>query len=453
MRRRFVVPEKLAAGLGVAALLLASCGCSEQPSEHDPSLASILLVTLDTTRRDHLGVYGYERATSPNLDRLSLESVVYTRAYSTSSWTLPAHASLFTGKLTAAHGARYDPEGPLRLTDGIAGRGAWSRIRARGLHQGDPTLARWLADAGYETGAVVAGPWMKRIFGLGAGFRDYDDDGIGELNGRRAAEVTDRAIVWLRQVTGPFFLFLNYYDPHAPYSPTADFAGAFSAEGHDANHDKQAVHRALYDAEILAVDHHLGRLLDYLRERALLDDMWVIVTADHGELFGEHGKSYHGKSLHEEEIRIPLVVKRPVGAQGGTRNASLVQLTDVPRILLEGLDLPLPPGLAVGSTGRAPLVVAELHPMQAGRPYVRTLIEGSTKLVAAGEKTKLFDLDADPGETRNLMPTHRESGLAMRERLDTYLAAIGRMAPAAELPAREIDESTRRALENLGYLE
>jgi arylsulfatase len=151
-------------------------------------------MTLDTTRADHLGVYGYERPTSPNLDELAAHAEVYEKAYSTSSWTLPAHASLFTGRYPRSHGMRHDPAGELVLADAID---APEGIRARGLSDEALTLAEILQAAGYRTGAVVAGPWLHRSFGLSRGFLHYDDEAVHSA--RRAAEVTDGALRWLGQ--------------------------------------------------------------------------------------------------------------------------------------------------------------------------------------------------------------------------------------------------------------
>src|SRR5262245_24928412 len=142
----------------ILAALAAACGRDERPN--------VILITLDTTRADHLGCYGHARNTSPELDRLAAESEVFTQAYATSSWTLPAHASLLTGKYPSSHGADADPQGALRLTDAIAGDPGWSDYRVRGLASDETTLAAALAERGYRTGAVVAGPWLERVFSL-----------------------------------------------------------------------------------------------------------------------------------------------------------------------------------------------------------------------------------------------------------------------------------------------
>ena len=143
--------------------------CRKSPRHERPN---ILLITLDTTRADRLSCYGYERDTSLWLDTLAKESVMYTKAIAPSSWTLPSHASLFTGKFTSSHGARYDPNGPLMLTDAIKGPSTWNQYRARSISTNERTLAEILKGVGYTTGAVVGSPWLKRIFGISKGF-DY----------------------------------------------------------------------------------------------------------------------------------------------------------------------------------------------------------------------------------------------------------------------------------------
>ncbi len=162
-------------------------GCAQRQKGKRPN---VILVTLDTTRADRLGCYGYYRQTSPNLDKLADDSLVYTRAIAPSSWTLPSHASLFTGKFTSSHGAQKDPHGPLHLSEAIKGPESFKVARARGLSHNELTLAQILREAGYTTGAVVGGPWMKRVFGLDKGFSFYDDSQISTVGGRLARDVT-----------------------------------------------------------------------------------------------------------------------------------------------------------------------------------------------------------------------------------------------------------------------
>ena len=439
----------------IATGLCLHCACAKAPAPRP----NVVLVTLDTTRADHLGCYGYARDTSPRLDELAADSMVYERAVSTSSWTLPAHASMFTGKFTASHGARYDPAGPLKLLDAIEGHPSWEAYRARGLSAGETTLAGILSAAGYETGAVVAGPWMKTPFGLDAGFDAYDDDRINSVRGRLAEDVTDRAIDWIDGRSGPFLLFLNYYDPHTPYGAPGEWGAAFLPAGTDlAELDgrEQSVEEmiALYDGEIRYMDFHIGRLLEHLRGRGLYENSWIVVTADHGELLGEHGLQGHGRFLFQPELQIPLIVKRPGTDPRRGRSEEPVQQLDVLPLICEGLGLPLPPGIQ----GQAPgsithPIVAETYPLEALTPHGhwRALIEGTTKFAwNSNGRHLLFDLAEDPGEERNLVAEDPQRARRLNARLHEYLDGLPGPAPATE---GELDRETREALKSLGYVD
>ncbi len=416
-----------------------------------------MLVTLDTTRADRLGCYGYARRTSPNLDRLAADSTVYTRALATTSWTLPAHATLFTGKLAASHGAQYDANGPLSLATVIDGPAEWREYRARPLAEAERTLAEILRDHGYATAAVVAGPWMKRPFGLAQGFGHYDESGITTSDGRRADSVTDAALRWLDGARDrEAFLFLNYYDPHGPYDPPEPFAHAFRAaaaprpEGLPQGDD---LHE-LYDAEILYMDHHLGRLLDGLRARGLFDRALIVVTADHGELLGEHGRVGHGQSLTQPELHIPLLVKPPRGQGAPARSDAPVQLTDVLSIVLGQVGVQAPAGVQGGlppRTGHP--IVAEVFPLPFQSPDGgwRALFDARWKFLWNSKGGhRLFDLDRDPAEDHDLAPRERPRVARLAALLERYFASLP--PPGAAGPPRVLDEETRRALESLGYI-
>lgn len=437
-----------ALGLALAALGIGACSPGEEGAVERPN---VLLVTLDTTRADHLGLYGYERPTSPNLDALAEEAVVYDRAYSTSSWTLPAHASLFTGKLPTSHGARHDPEGALVLAEGIAA--APEGIRARPMAAGEVTLAGLLAARGYATGAVVAGPWMLRQFGLAAGFDHYDDEGIRDAAGRRAGAVTDAALRWLGEggrTREPFLLFLNYFDPHVPYAPPRAWARSFLPPGTQPNPHAARQAPALYDAEILYMDHELGRLFRHLRERGLWERTLVVVTGDHGELLGDRGLWGHERFLWEPLVRVPLVVKPAGPARPGRRDDRLVSLTDVLPLVLErlGLEAPEAPARAV----EAGAVLAEVHPMSRAQDtgVWQARWEGRFKVLhnSFGE-TFLYDLASDPDEQRDLSGEAPERARRAREALEAAFAALPPPPAAAPVP---VDEETLETLRALGYL-
>ena len=430
----------------VFAALALLTGCTE------PTVRpNVVLVTLDTTRADRLAVYGYERQTSPNLDALAAESVVYEFAYSTSSWTLPAHASLFTGKYPRSHGATHDPEGPLLLSDAIA---APSEIRARTIAPSETTLASLLRGAGYATGGVVAGPWMLRTFGLAAGFDHWDDDGIVGAGGRRAGEVTDRALAWLEETPDPFFLFLNYFDPHAPYAPPAPWASSYLPPGVQPNPRSASQAGDLYDAEILYMDHHFGRLLRALRASGSHDRTLIVVTSDHGELLGERGQWGHERFLWEPLVRVPLMVRHPGARGAGTREREPVSIVDLFPLILSAAGLE-PPDDVQGEAPparRRPLL-AEVDPIgtsPTGRWQARW--EGRTKtLVSTLGDRFVFDLAADPEERENLVERAPARAEGAVRTLEEAFAALPPPPEAGD--ALTIDDATREALRALGYLD
>ena len=425
---------------GSMAMSLAPACTTSRPITTRPN---ILLITLDTTRADRLGCYGYNRQTSPNLDRLAQESVLYTNAIAPSSWTLPSHTSLFTGKFTSSHGARYDPEGPLKLMSTIHGG---EDYRVRGMSENEVTLAMILGSAGYSTAAVVGGPWMTKVFGLNKGFSFYDDADILSINGRIASQVTTSAANWLESTRDdPFFLFLNYYDPHSPYTAPGKFYLAFLPKT-DSN--------AKYDAEILYMDHHIGQLLDKLREWNLYDNTWIIITADHGELLGEHGKIAHGDYLYQEEIHIPLFMKYPLGEVSEQRTDVMVQLTDILPMICQRLDLPVPNNIqgAVPPQSNHP-IVAETYPLPITSldGHWRTIFDGDYKFLwnSSGQHT-LFNLKQDPSESTNIADKEPQQAKQMAHRLDQYLASLPQ--PGAAPASQVVDPETTRALKGLGYL-
>ncbi len=436
----------------LACALLCACEAAREPAPPD-----LVLVSLDTTRADRLGSYGHPGGLTPELDRFAAGATRYERAYSPSSWTLPAHASLFTGKLPSSHGAKLDPKGPISLATALADGRDWSRYRARGLAESEETLAERLQARGYACAGIVAGPWMKRSFGLAQGFGHYDDSGIEELNGRRAGEVTDAALAWLRaRPAGPVFLFLNYYDPHFPFSPPPAFMPAPPDTPPADAAARDAWLRALYDAELRYVDAEFGRLLRGLRELGRYDAALIAVTADHGELLGEHGGFGHGKSLYEAEIRVPLLIRAPgQPPDAGAVVRDPVSLIDVFPTLLRELGLPAAAEIQ-GELLPAPAhpIVAEVDPLPSasGEGPWRALVAGDWKL-ARSERggTRLFDLAADPREQRDRAADERARAEELEQRLGAYLASLPQPAEAG--PAQELDAQTQRALEALGYLE
>ena len=444
--------------------LLAACG-SDGDRGARGDRPNVLLVTWDTTRADHLSCYGYEKETSPKLDRLAADGMLYERCYAVTSWTLPAHASLFTGKFPSAHGAQYDPDGPLKLTQGIQGNPAWSAYSARPLSDKEITLAQVLKENGYATGAVIAGPWMKRVFGLDVGFDEYDDQNFvmlqgSELNGRPAEDVTRAAIDFVdRHEDEPFFLFLNYYDPHGPLTPRPAFLKRFW-KGPPPQQMTAEFQLAQYDAEIAYTDHHFGRLIDSLKERGLYEDTWILVTADHGELFGENGMVGHGNSLTQPEIHIPLIVKEPGPNRPRGTDDALVQQVDVMPHLLGKLGLPLPPnmqGVPLGDRGHP--IFAEVYPLTFMGQNRNARQQGDWRAMFKGDKKylwsshgnhELYDLTADPTEGRNVIAEHPEIASQLAVAIEKYLDALP--APGELGDVETMDHETLELLKGFGYI-
>jgi len=442
--------------IGIGAVLVAASGCHEPRIERP----SFLVISLDTTRADRLGIYGYDRPTSPSLDGLARDGAWYERAYTTSTWTLPAHASLFTGKFPTSHGARYDPQGPLVLGEEISGPSAFKRIRARGLGADERTLAERLREAGWRTGGVVAGPWMKSVFGLARGFEHWDDSGITSVNGRPAAAVTDAAIAWLDAGSDarPFFLFLNYFDAHNPFYPQAEFVRQVVPPAERPRGEAKSLREisGLYDAEIRGMDFQIGRLLDHLRANGAYDKTWIVAVADHGELMGEQNATGHGTSLFEPELRIPLIVKPARGEGPRGQIDALIQISDVFALLLTRAGVSLPEGTQAAfppPAGRPAFAEVNPLPKSGRRGDWRAVLDGDWKYLESGKGDRLlFDLARDPGETTNAADAHPDVAARLRATLEGWMAALP-PPPASAGGDAAVDEATRHALESLGYLE
>ncbi len=465
MRNHFLFPAALS-------LFLSACGGG-------PEGPNVLLVTFDTTRADHLSCYGYERDTSPNIDRLAADGVRYEKAYAVTSWTLPAHASLFTGKFPSAHGAHYDPEGKINLVmeGGIEGNPAWSAYRANTIARDEITLAQILTDAGYATHGIIGGPWMKKVFGLDKGFQGYDDSnfvtqGGSQLNGRTAEDITRAAIEFVdANKDGAWFLFLNYYDPHAPYTPAASYLNRYWSGRYPQSPAEQTWEwtNALYDAEIRYTDEHFGRLLDHLKAIGEYDDTWIVLTSDHGELMGEPDgdgtpMAGHGDSLSEPEIHIPLIVKAPGPGQRRGVDDSFVQQIDVMPTLLDALGLAFPPNMQGRSlfgerVGHPHPILSEVYPLPhmnaAGKPWRqlgdwRALVEGKWKFVWGGNgRHLLFDLEADPDERVNVLENFPDVAARMQRQLEASFAALPKPGEAMDIQATQED---LELLQDAGYI-
>ncbi|MFH1844563.1 MAG: sulfatase-like hydrolase/transferase [bacterium] len=389
---------------------------------------NLIVITVDTCRADHLSCYGFPRNTTPRLDELARESLLFTRAYSPVPLTLPAHCSLFTGTLPQYHGVRDNLD---------------YRLGADNI-----TLAELLRDAGYETAAIVGSFILDSQFALDRGFSQYDDDFSSSddgnvFNEQKGAETSRLATEWLAQREGsPFFLFLHYYDPHTLYDPPEPFASRFADD--------------LYAGEIAYTDHCLGEVLDTLRDLDLYDTSLIIVTGDHGEMLQEHGELEHGFFVYESAVRVPLLLKLPHEKQS-RQVADPVGLIDIVPTVCHLLDLSPPealPGknlLATDSSADSERFVycESLIPTKYGGASLQAVVGPQWKYIHTA-RPELYDLTRDPGETTNRWSDHPELAGRLHEQLPLILGETKRETAASSQV--ELDEQARRRLASLGYV-
>ena len=472
----------------LAALLLAACG---PPAPAPPNL---VLVVIDTARADHFSCYGYAQPTTPHVDALAARGVRFTEARSVAPWTLPAHMSMFSGLPPRDHGATWaafsEPaEAPLR------------ELVARAFEPGEPgrMLAARLGAAGYETLGFSPNPWVAKSKGLATGFDAFHELWRAEERSAMArGEPTDALASSLSGVTvagvrralaerdeaRPFFLFVNFLDPHFPYEPPEPYRARLGGTSATVTALQAGGRRSelamiagaspftreelvpLYDGELATADHFVGELVAALERAGVLDDTLVIVTSDHGELLGEGGQWSHQLSVGEELLRVPLVLKLPHDARAGTvRDDPLVSNLDVYATLLAAAGQVPPPGLARDLLAPAPppreLLVAEYD---TSRAYLRQLADVHPPFDPAAHAHELHALYTpdfcalfaarEPqhvGARRAGVPPAPDAMERARETLRAYLAArdprgVGRVGKAAE------DASTGEGLEDLGYV-
>ncbi|MDP8236633.1 MAG: sulfatase-like hydrolase/transferase [Candidatus Erginobacter occultus] len=394
---------------------------------------NLLLITLDTTRADHLGVYGYGRAQTPVLDSLAGRGTVFTRFFTNVPLTLPAHATILTGRLPPEHGLRVNASGQLP-----------GQI---------PTLAEFFSGEDYRTGAFVAAFVLDRKFGLNRGFEVYDDYGVPDSDEiyddsamyryRRGNEVADAALAWLEEDDGrPFFCWVHFFDPHHPYYfPPPPGEGVEGA----------------YDREIAFMDSQVGRLLDFLRQRGLEEETVVIALGDHGEGLGDHGEDEHGLLLYSPVTRVPLIAALPRRESGPEKVETLLSTADLFPTVIELFGKKPPAGIS----GRSFAPALAGKPMEDGEIYLETefpfteygwsplagLVSGEWKYIR-GPNKELYNLADDPGETVNL--AGREPGRVGR--MEAGLAAVETSMDIREAGEAELGERERALLESLGYL-
>lgn len=422
-RRR--IPPFLA--LSAFLVPLASCRDAgrDAPTFRTPGRCNCLIVTLDTTRADRLGCYGYAKARTPHLDSLAASGVRFLNAYANLPITLPSHISLMTGTFPPEHGVRVN--------------------ESAALGPGLPTLAEIFHAHGYRTAAFVASVVLDSRFGLGRGFDAYDQVPPTSTHAeRRADAVTDAALKWLADADlRPFFAWVHYYDPHNPYEPPPGYA----PPGADP-----------YDGEIAFVDAQLGRLLRFLDERTLREKTLILVVGDHGESLGEHDFQFHALLVYDSILRVPLILSLPRTLPSGRLVRGIAEMPDAMPTVLGLLGWPAPStvrgrSLASAIAGREDLQ----HPSYGESEYpfltfgwapLRSLTTLDWKLIEA-PRPELYRRNSDPGEFHNVI----DDFPSIADRLRDQLADIERGFVRRSAAPVSLDPQTAERLRSLGYVQ
>ncbi|MBL8857017.1 MAG: sulfatase [Planctomycetes bacterium] len=463
------------------ALTLAGCGGQEVSatgrSLPDGPARRVILITCDTLRADHLSSYGYGRPTSPRIDELAKESVLFTNAWSAAPRTMPAVSSLLTGRLPDEIGAT-----PSNM----------DLMPAEAL-----TLAEVMRDAGFGTAAIVANSVLRRAdaergdIGVQQGFVHFDDTmtqhpTINAAPERDSDAVTDAALKWLAARGADedrFLLWVHYMDPHGPYLPAAEHlapfvrdhageselpvaqspgeAGAIPLYQVVGEERKPGQYVDRYDGEIHQVDAEVGRLLDALRARGWLEDALVVFTSDHGESLGESNRWFsHGDSLQRELVHVPLIVRPPqslrenlISGEGGRRNGKLVMHLDVWPTVLRAIGIPGHPNRGL-SLLQSKLPEGRISAHFFGRldtpRRMISVTDGRWHMVTIGPKfPTLYDMSTDPRETTNVVAANPAIMQRLQARYDEFMSQgqSNRLTGTT----RVLDEKARRGMNSLGY--
>jgi len=394
---------------------------------------SVVVITIDTLRADHLGCYGYKQIRTPNIDALAAESARFARAYTAVPVTLPSHTVMFTGTYPMSNGM-HD-------------------FAANKLGSTQPTLASVLKDHGYATAAVIGSAVLDSRFGLNRGFDFYYDhfdfnrlqeSNLEEME-RPGNLVTDVTLDWLgKNYRKKFFLWMHLYDPHYPYHPPAPY---------DAEYKERP-----YDGEIAFADQQVGRLIRFLKSKGLFANTLIVLSGDHGESLGEHGEKSHGFFIYNATMHVPFIVHLP-GARSPRVMPDLISLADLMPTVLQALKIEVPP--QVQGRNLLPLIKGKEQD-EARSLYGETFlprlhfnwselrgIETANYHFIEAPKPELYDLAKDPGETQNLYGEKK----AVAEEMRARLAALIRQYSAGQELAEKtgLDPALMERLKSLGY--
>lgn len=454
----------------------------EQQSDNK-KIPHVILIVLDTLRADRLTIYNSKINTSKNLELFAKDALVFDQCIAPSPWTLPAHASLFTGLYVSEHRCEYIISYLPILSD------QWK------------TLAEIYKDNGYKTAAIVANfGWLDPRFNIHQGFQLYDclnTVGIqlkqpfrpilvvfsyytnlyikSFLAYRTAGDITSEAIKLSDRIRQePFFLFLNYNDTHSPYQAPRPFDRYFMDEFFPQlyrlkqyffriwkKYDKSiwdAYLRSQYDGSVAYLDSQLGRLFSYFKKTGIYDSSLIIICGDHGELLGEHGLYEHHSKMYEGVVKVPLLIKFPFSSRVGRENKP-INLVDVFSTILSICDIPIPDNISGEPYGGTSSSSAELYSYEIGEHKV--IYDGKYKYMIYRNspdkkyiKSELYDLGKDPEETENLVEKYPDVAAALQTKLQNWEKAHKRerhKAPPKNV--KPLSEDTKEALRSLGYVQ
>jgi arylsulfatase A-like enzyme/Tfp pilus assembly protein PilF len=392
---------------------------------------NVLLVTLDTTRADRIGCYGYEKAKTPTLDALAANGVKFANTYCQVPLTLPSHCTLLTGTYPIAH-----------------------HVHNNGFYSLSPdfeTLSEILKAQGFKTAAFVSSFTVDSRFGLDQGFDDYDDSFLTDESAKsfqseRTADKTSASFwSWLGQNSQQqFFSWLHYYDPHLPYRPPAPFKEEFA--------DRP------YDGEIAFMDYYLGKTIDKLRETNILDKTLIVVVGDHGEALGEKNEIDHGLFIYDDTLKVPLIFYAEKYLPKGLVVNSRVRLIDIMPTILDMLKIQAPPQVQgesllpqLGGKKKPDLatyVETYMPPEYYGWSELIGLVDGKWKYIQA-PKPELYDLAADPKEETNLF---RKEGRVVGRMKNTLRSLVDKYTFKAQGGGRKLSLEEQERLAALGYV-
>lgn len=390
---------------------------------------NVLLVTMDTTRADHIGCYGSDRVRTPIIDGLADRGVLFENAYTPAVMTLPSHTSIMSGQIPPAHGVRMNGSALVRPEV--------------------ETLAEILRAAGYRTGAVVSAVVLDSMFGLDQGFEFYDDN-LPESGPhdvffaqRPAGAVTDAALSWLKGArAGRWFFWAHYFDPHTPFKPPSPFREQYGSKG--------------YEGEIAYMDSEIGRLLSGIEELGAADRTIVIVVGDHGEGLRDHGEMSHGVFIYDETSRVPMIAVVPGFVEGPRRVPGIVRTVDVMPTILDLLRLPARPAVAGVSLwplmsgaseelGLEAYIESSASALMYGWSPLAALRAGPWKYIHA-PTPELYNLESDPGERTNLVVSERGTADRLREELRGMLGEVVRIEGDGSVALSPEQEARLRSL-------